>query len=216
MKFVKQVLMVFIMMMSGFAMAATLSPGDKVSSDGFDVSLNKVVQPGADTIGGKGYTEYNLTLGNESGDKELVVSNIAVVVHGKTKSMVKDFDDIVAQGDTTQKSVSTNVGSAAAGYVGGLFGMVGSLASMAGVNAVAKKIYTDDPKKWHEELEQQSLPLSATGISVFPGDKATGSIWIKQPATDAAEQIRFYVKQGGKSRIVKFELNGMPEAQAAN
>ncbi|HUW51558.1 MAG TPA: hypothetical protein VMV75_11145 [Sulfuricella sp.] len=189
-----------------------LGIGRTLKLAGFDMSLNKVEQPGEESLGGEGFTEYNLTLTNTSQDKELVVSNITFSVHGEIRAMVKDPGDIVNQGNSTGKSAATTAGAAAVGFVGGLLGPIGSLASMVGVNAAANKIYADDPQKWREEIKKRGFQSNDAGASVFPAETATGSIWVKQSVSEVAERVNLYVKQGNASRLVKLDLEGMQVA----
>lgn len=192
--------------------ATKLGIGHTLKLAGFDATLNKVEQPGGESLGGEGFTEYNLTLTNTSQDKELLVSNITFSVHGETRQMVKDPDDIVNQGNSAGKNVAANTGAAAVGFVGGLLGPLGSIASMVGVNAAASKIYVDDPQKWREEIKKRGFQGNDAGASVFPSETATGSIWVKQSISEVAERVNLYVKQGGTSRLVKLDLEGIQVA----
>lgn len=196
--------------------ALKLAVGRSIHLGGVDVSLNQVVSPGDESLGGQGFTEYNLTFTNTSQDKELILSNAAFFIHNETRAMVKDPDDIVNQGNSAGKNVAANTGAAAAGFVGGLFGPLGSIASMVGVNAAASKIYVDDPQKWREEIKKRGFQGNDAGASIFPAETATGSIWVKQSGSEVASRIQLYIKQGGASRLVKLELEGMPPAKVAS
>lgn len=188
-----------------------LSVGKTVKlGNGVDVALNQVVPASGDSIGGEGFTEYNLTFSNTSADKELVLSNVTFTINGESRAMVKDVDDIVNQGSTTGKQTATTGAAAAVGYVGGLLGPLGSLASMIGVTAAGNKIYVEDPQKWREELKKRGFQGNDAGASIFPGETATGSVWVKQAGAEAASRIQLYLKQGGSSRLVKIDLDGMP------
>lgn len=188
--------------------------GQRLTLDGFNVVLNKVVQPGAESLGGEGFTEYNLTISNTSPDRELLLSNVALLVRGAPRSMVKDPDDIVAQGNTTEKSVATNVGAGVVGAIGGLFGVGGAIASMVTTNVAASKIYVEDPQRWRDEIKKRSFPDHGQGAAVFPTETVTASVWVRQTAAEVAERMQLYVKQGNASRIVRLDLVGMPAAAA--
>lgn len=80
------------------AAADVLSPIQAVTiGDGVDLTLNRIIPAGKDTLGGSAYTEYNLTLTNRS-DAEFVVLNIAIMANGH-RFMVRNLDEIVLQGD---------------------------------------------------------------------------------------------------------------------
>lgn len=192
----------------GSALAAeqTLAVGKTVKIGSVEVILNKVVPASKDELGGAGFTEYNLTLINGSPDKEVVLSNVALSVHGEARSMVKNPDDIVNQGNTPEKNVATTAGATTAGFLGGLLGPLGAMGSQIGVQAAANKIYVDDPQKWRDEIKKRSFQRDEAGISVFPSESATGSIWVKQSGNEAADLIQLYLKQGGVSKLVKLGL----------
>lgn len=190
----------------------SMTPGAALRFDGFEVTLNKVVQPGAEALGGDGFTEYNLTVANTSADKELVLSNVALLVRGDARSMVKDPDDIVNQGDSGTKNAAASAGGAAVGAVGGMFGIAGSLVSMFAVTTAANKVFVDDPQKWREELRKRGFRGDQGNASIFPSETVTGSIWVKQAASEVAERMHLYVKQGSASRVVRLDLVGMPAA----
>lgn len=192
----------------GAALAAEpqLAVGKTVKIGNVEVMLNKIVPASKDELGGEGFTEYNLTLVNGSTDKEVVLSNVALSIHGETRSMVKNPDDIVNQGDSAEKNVTTNAVAAGAGFLGGLLGPLGSIGSQIGVHAGVNKIYVDDPQKWRDEIKKRGFPRDGAGISVFPSETATGSIWVKQSGNEAANRMQLYLKQGGVSRLVKLVL----------
>lgn len=190
--------------------AVSMAPGDALRFDGFEVTLNKVVQPGGEALGGEGFTEYSLTISNTSADKELVLSNVALLVRGDARSMVKDPDDIVNQGDAGTKNAAASAGGAAVGAVGGMLGVVGSLASMFAVHTAANKVFVEDPQKWREELRKRGFRGDAGNGSIFPSETVTGSIWVKQAAFEVADRMQLYVKQGSASRVVRLDLTGLP------
>lgn len=192
-----------------------IEPGKTVKVDGFELVLNEVVQPGADAIGGEGFTEYSLTVSNRSADKELVIANATLSVRGDSRHVVRDYDDIVNQGNTSGKAAATTAGATAAGFIGGMFGVVGTAVSMIGVNAAASKIYVDDPQKWREELKKRGFQGNDAGVSIYPSESVTGSIWFKQSSAEVADRMQLYVKQGGASRVVRLDLSGMPKAVVA-
>lgn len=184
--------------------------GSTLKLDGFEVVLNKVVQPGSEALGGNGFTEYNMTITNTSPDKELVMSNASLAVKGDVRPMVKDPDDIVNQDNSTGKTTAVNAGGAAVGFIGGMLGPIGSLVSLVGVNAAASKVLIDDPQKWHEEIKRRGFHGNDAGASIFPTETVTGSIWVKQAISEVADRIQLYMKQGGASRVVRLDLIGMP------
>lgn len=208
MSMMRMMAMVILMCSGSIALAVEqIAVGTSVKIGNIEVLLNKVVPAGKEELGGAGYTEYNLTLTNRSADKDVVLSNVVLSVHGESRAMVKNPDDIVSQGDTTEKSVATNTGAAAVGFLGGLLGPLGSIGSQIAVQHGAKKIYVDDPQMWRDEIDKQGFPRDAAGsIAVFPSESATGSIWVKQAGDEVADRIQLYLKQGGVSKLVKLEL----------
>ncbi|MDD2914973.1 MAG: hypothetical protein PHP70_06600 [Gallionella sp.] len=206
--------LMFLSVVSALAAEQTLSVGKSVKIGSVEVVLNKVVLASKDELGGAGYTEYNLTLTNGSPDKEVVLSNVALSVHGETRSMVKNPDDIVNQGNTSEKAVATTAGATAAGFLGGLLGPLGAMGSQIGVQAAANKIYVDDPQKWRDEIKKQGFQRDDAGISVFPSESATGSIWVKQSGNETANRMQLYLKQGGISRLVKLGLKAGNQQEA--
>lgn len=200
----------------GAALAAEqqIEVGKIIKIGSVEVLLNKVVPAGKDALGGEGFTEYNLTLTNKSADKDVVLSNVALSIHGEARSMSTNPDDIVNQGNSTEKSVGTNAGAAAVGFLGGLLGPLGSIGSQIGVHAAANKIYVDDPQKWRDEIKKRGFQKEGAGISVFPSETATGSIWVKQTDKEAADRMQLYLKQGGVSRLVKLELKAVNQQEA--
>lgn len=210
------VVLVCLSVSVGLALAAEpqIEVGKTVKIGSVEVMLNKVVPASKDELGGAGFTEYNLTLTNGSPDKEVVLSNVALSVHGETRSMVKNPDDIVNQGNTTEKTVATTAGATAVGFVGGFFGPLGSIGSQIGVQAAANKIYVDDPQKWRDEIKKRGFQRDEAGISVFPSESATGSIWVKQSGNETANRMQLYLKQGGISRLVKLGLKAENQQEA--
>lgn len=218
----KMMVAIVALALAGSAMAAgvektslKLAVGQAIKLGDVKVSLNQVVPPGKESLGGEGFTEYNLTITNTSRENELILSNAMISANGKLRPMVKDYDDIVNQGNSTEKNTAATAGAVAVGAIGGLFGAVGSLASMVGVTAAGNKIYVDDPQKWRDELKKKGLPFNGTGISVFPGETSTGSIWVKQAGNEQADRIQLYIKQGGVSHLVKLGLKALPPAKVA-
>lgn len=205
----KMMMAVLALFFSGVSLAAAepqLAVGKSVKLGNVELRLNKVVPASKDELGGAGYTEYNLTLTNSSTDKDVVLSNVVLSIHGESRHMVKNPEEIVNQGDTTEKSVATNTGAAAVGFLGGLLGPLGSIGSQIAVQQGAKKIYVDDPQKWREEIDKRGFQRDAAGIVVFPSEKTTGSIWVKQASDEIADWVQLYLKQGGVSKLVKLEI----------
>jgi hypothetical protein len=187
-----------------------LAVGQPLKLDGFEFTLNKVVQPGAEALGGALFTEYNLTVSNTSPDKDLLISNATLSVAGEVRQAVRDLDEIAFQ-DMSGRSTAAVGGSAAVGFVSGMLGPLAALGGQVLAHAGASKLLVDDPQKWREELKKRGFQnANETGVSIFPTESATGSIWFKQSASEAAERMQVYVKQGGSSRIIRLDLVDMP------
>ena len=204
----KMMMAVLVLFFSGASLAAEpqLAVGKAVKIGNVELRLNKVVPASKDELGGAGYTEYNLTLTNSSTDKDVVLSNVVLSIHGESRHMVKNPEEIVNQGNTAEKNVATNTGAAAVGFLGGLLGPLGSIGSQIAVHQAANKIYVDDPQKWSDEITKRGFQRDAAGIAVFPSESTTGSIWVKQSGEEVADRMQLYMKQGGVSRLVKLEL----------
>lgn len=193
-----------------------LSPGQAVKLDGFEIALNKVVQPGADgSLGGNLFTEYNFTVTNTTQEKELTLSNAALTVTGDLRQMIRDLDEIAFQ-DMSDRSTAAIGGSAAVGFVSGMLGPIAALGGQLLAHKGASKLLVDDPQKWREELKKKSFQGTEAGAVIFPADTVTGSIWFKQAAAEVAERIQVYVKQGNVARVLRFELADMPTPVSAD
>lgn len=68
-------------------------------ADDVTLTLNKVTPADKEALGGSAYTEYNLTITNNT-DLEFVILKIAAVVYDRgTEFMVRNVDEIVQQDD---------------------------------------------------------------------------------------------------------------------
>lgn len=197
----------FLLGLTANAMAVErIGVGETIRIGDVGVTLNKIVPAGKDSLGGEGFTEYNLTVKNGSASKEVVLANVAMAINGETRYMVKNPDEIVRQGNSQGKDAATEAGAGAVGAIGGMFGVLGSIGSQMLTNHAVNKIYVDDPQKWRDELKKRGFQRDADGISVFPSEAATGSIWVKQSGSETAKRMQLYLKEGGSSKLVKLEL----------
>lgn len=196
-----------------------LEIGEKMSFPGFDITLNTVVRPSEkNAVGGEDFTEYNFTIRNTfSEEKELLLTDIAMMVGGDRRHTIKSIDEIVRQkenkGQDDSGLVAGGVG-AGAGFLSSALAMVdptgGLLAAAAGSigsELILNKMYYEEPVKWANEINKRAFKgATKDGLIIFPGDSLTGSDWVKQAAGEKATHVIFFFRIGGTPKLVRMVL----------
>lgn len=200
--------------------------GPAVVMDGLSARLLRVIPPEAeDSVGNGAFTEYVFQIGNTLADRELHLGQPALTVAGTMRRPPASAVEIMGL-----ERVAANVQRQAQGV--NLLRLLGSFLPGAGalvaaqVGAVGTVVAQShwqqqlvaNPRAWAAELQKRAFQNVQGGeVVVLPGEKAQGSLWIRQSATERASRLHLFVRRGnGEGVLMAVDLgDNLPGAAPA-
>jgi hypothetical protein len=189
-----------------------LGLGNSIEVHGLSVLLTKIIAPATpESVSIGGYTEYAVKLANRLPDREIIISDISILVGDDRRPIVRNPAEILNERNVSlaEQEAITTAAVHAASLIGSFFGIGGMVASSVGVSAAAGHMHYDKPKERMEELAKRGFKKAMVngGLSLFPGEDLAGSVWFNQRSTEVPSDVIIYLKIGDSAKMVKVPLD---------
>lgn len=179
-----------------------------VVTEGIHARLLQVIRPDApESIGNGTHTEYVFALTNRLADRELRLTQPALTVAGAIRRPPASAMEILRPAEATERVQAQARGLSLFNLLGAFLPAAGALiVAQAGAvgTVVAKSAWQQElianPRAWAAELQKRAFQnVQGAEVIVFPGETATGSLWIRQSPAERASRIQFFVRTGGEA-----------------